>query len=344
MLSHKKKLIDLYSDYFGKSPEKITQLKGDGSDRSIYRLQCSGETVIGISGENHAENLAFVQFSNHFAHYDLPVPKIYTTQLADGIYLEEDLGSETLFDRISKVKEKSSDNILNLYRKVIVWLPGFQVVAAKDLDFSYCYQYREFSRDAMLWDLQYFRHRFLDIFYDGEFCEADLLKDFRVFTDYLSHADSHFFLYRDFQSRNIMLKNDRPYFIDYQSGRRGALQYDLASLLYDAKARLPENIREELIDFYLECVQKYVEIDSAQFMQYFYEFVLMRILQALGAFGFLSTVKGKTQFNAGIPLALANIASIMDKVAVLKKLPTLKKILSQLTKDKNEKRFANTYL
>ncbi|NOY59511.1 MAG: phosphotransferase [Calditrichaeota bacterium] len=343
MLSQKKRLIDLYSDHFGKSPEKITQLKGDGSDRSIYRLQYSGETVIGISGENPAENLAFVQFSNHFANCDLPVPKIYTTHLADGIYLEEDLGSETLFDRISKEKKKSSDTVLNLYRKVIEWLPKFQIVAAKDLDFSFCYQYREFSRDAMLWDLQYFRHRFLDIFYDGEFGEADLLNDFRFFTDYLSHADSDFFLYRDFQSRNIMLKNDRPYFIDYQSGRRGALQYDLASLLYDAKARLPENIREELIDFYLECVQKYAQIDSAKFMQYFYGFVLIRILQALGAFGFLSKVKGKTQFNAGIPLALANIASVMDKVTVLKRMPALKTILDQLTKEQNEKRFADTH-
>ena len=215
MPSTKIKLTELYTRHLGKPPEKIIQLKGDGSDRSIFRLYGSAKTVIGISGENHAENLAFVQFSNHFAEHDLPVPKIYATQLAKGIYLEEDLGSETLFDRISKVKERSSDAVLNLYRKVIEWLPKFQIVAAKDLDFSFCYQYREFSRDAMLWDLQYFRHRFLDIFYDGEFFEADILKDFRIFTAYRSHADSYFFLYLDFQSRNIMLTSDHPYFIFY---------------------------------------------------------------------------------------------------------------------------------
>ncbi len=333
--------MKLYSDYFGKAPAKITQLKGDGSDRSIYRIVCDNKSVIGIHGENHAENLAFIQFSRHFANYELPVPRIYVEQLASGIYLEEDLGDLTLFDRISKVN-KSSRTVLNLYQNVIEWLIRFQILASKDFDYSYCYQYAHFSREAMLWDLQYFRHRFLDITYNENLNEEGLEKDFRFLANYLSQADSHYFLYRDFQSRNIMLQGEKPYFIDYQSGRRGALQYDLASLLYDAKAKLPQNIREYLIDFYLERANQTAKIDSVKFVKYFYGFVLLRILQALGAFGFLAKVKGKTQFEAGIPLAISNIQEIMERVLVLNKMPTLKMILLQLVKENNEKQFKNT--
>ena len=210
--------------------------------QNVYR------SVIGVAGDNRAENEAFVYFSKHFHSFGLPVPAIYAEDLDNGVYLEQDLGLFTLFEWMSPLKESEGfgESIISMYQKVLSWLPIFQLSAGRSLDYSYCYQHASFGRESMTWDLRYFQHRFLAPFYSSAVDSRALEADFAKLVNHLLEAPSGYFLYRDFQSRNVMILDNEPHFIDYQSGRRGALQYDVASLLFDAKANVPQAVRELL--------------------------------------------------------------------------------------------------
>ncbi len=264
----------LFHKTYGSVPASIVQLKGDGSDRHIFRLADEERTVIGIWSEDYALNLAFVEFSRHFSRYGLRVPAIYAEDLSQGVYLEQDLGDWTLFDWMVALREKEgfSPRIEDMYRRVLEDLPLFQIVAGTTIDYDLCHQHREFGEESMAWDLHYFRHRFLEVFYKGPLDLAKLEGDFRRLRSFLLEEPRNYFMYRDFQSRNVMILNGQPYYIDYQSGRRGALQYDVASLLYDAKANIPEPTRMQLLEHYLKVVQQYATVDPQRFMHYFYGF------------------------------------------------------------------------
>ena len=333
-----KELEQLYQQTFNEPTDKIEKLKGDGSDRTIYRLFNSNQTVIGVHGKNPKENEAFIHLTNHFHNSNLQVPKILAQDLDNGIYLEQDLGDETLFSWMNKqgdmLSEDMPDDVRSMYKKVLSYLPIFQIKSGKEVDFAICYQHIEFGRESMMWDLHYFKQNSLNVFYKQQIDNWQLEKDFQKLVNYLLLAPHKYFLYRDFQSRNIMIKDNSPHFIDYQSGRRGALQYDLASLLYDAKANLPQKFREELLQTYLQETKKHENISEEIFMKYFYEFALIRILQALGAYGFLGIVKDKPHFLKSIPFALKNLQIILDKKTQLDELPTLRKILTELSQDK----------
>ncbi len=329
-------LAQLYEKTYGQPPATIVQLKGDGSDRLIFRLADQGRSVIGIWSEDHALNEAFLEFSRHFAHHHLRVPTIYAQDLAHGVYLEQDLGDWTLFDWMVAVREKEgfSERITAMYRKVLEDLPLFQIVAGKSIDYDLCHQHREFGEDSMAWDLHYFRHRFLEVFYKGKLSWSALEGDFRKLRAFLLEEPRQYFMYRDFQSRNVMIVEGVPYYIDYQSGRRGALQYDVASLLYDAKANIPEPIRQELLAHYLDWVQQFAQVDRERFMHYFYGFVLIRMMQAFGAYGYLSVVKGKKHFFRSVPYAIRNLELLLEKdLPLLRQLPTLRTVYEGLVSD-----------
>src|SRR6185436_135557 len=198
------------------------------------------------------ENMAFLEFTKHFRRHGLPVPESYSEELDEGAYLEEDLGDTTLFQYLSKNRtgENIAPEVVDAYRKAIAALPRFQVEAGRDLNFKVCYPRESFDRQSISWDLNYFKYYFLRLA-GISFNEQALEDDFSSLTDFLLSADRDYFLYRDFQSRNIMLCGDQPFFLDYQGGRKGALHYDIASLLYDAKADLPPELRQELLDQYL---------------------------------------------------------------------------------------------
>lgn len=321
-------LRNIFYQCFDVYPDTVTALKGDGSDRQIFRLRTMEQTVIGISGHNFAENDAFVSFTNHFENHGLPVPHIYCYDSGHGLYLEEDLGDETLFDWLSthRFHPDFKHQRASLYRRVLEFLPRFQIEAGQSIDFSRCYQTPAFETDAMLRDLLYFQSSFLQRFSNKPWNEKALLADFNTLIHRLLEQKTVFFLYRDFQSRNIMLQNGEPSFIDYQSGRRGALQYDLASLLYDAKADLPEELRDELLEVYLEEAARYVRIQVNEFKNYFYDFVLIRVLQALAAFSFLAHEKGKSYFLGSIPYGLANVQILLEKSKALQKMDELRRI------------------
>jgi aminoglycoside/choline kinase family phosphotransferase len=295
-----------------------------GSGRKIIRLSGEKSSAIGILYDVREENVAFLEFSRHFRRHGLPVPEIYAEDLDHGAYLEEDLGGTTLFEFLSKNRtaEKIAPQVVEAYRKVIAVLPRFQVEAGRDLNYKVCYPRASFDRQSIAWDLNYFKYYFLRLA-GIAFNEQALEDDFDRLTEFLLSAGHDYFLYRDFQSRNIMWRDGQPFFLDYQGGRKGALQYDVASLLYDAKADLPPELRQQLLDHYLDAVAGFIKLDRDEFMHYYYAYVYVRILQALGAYGFRGFYERKAHFLQSVPYALRNLRWLLHHVTLPIALPTL---------------------
>ncbi len=326
-------LEDLFHRHTGARPQSTIELKAHGSDRKIFRMAEGKQSLIGIYNADRAENLAFLSFSKHFHKWNLPVPEIYAEDLERGIYLEEDLGDATLFSFLNEERKPHgfSENVLALYRKAVAALPCFQIQAGKDLDYSVCYPRGRFDRQSMMWDLNYFKYYFLKLA-KISFNEQELEDDFNTFTGFLLEAEQHYFLYRDFQSRNIMIREGEPYFIDYQGGRRGALQYDVASLLFDAKADLPFDVRAELLQLYLEAAAKLLPLSAEHFLRYYYGYVLIRILQALGAYGFRGFYERKTHFLQSVPYAIRNLEFVLRHAEFPVKMPALIDVLHRMVR------------
>jgi aminoglycoside/choline kinase family phosphotransferase len=274
-------------------------------------MQGESGSVIGAHNEDVRENTAFSSFTEHFRKMGLPVPEMLADDPDNRIYLISDLGDMTLYALLTLHRSASSEDIfpeeiLEIYKKALTWLPVFQVKASKDLDYSVCYPRAAFDRQSMMWDLNYFKYYFLKLA-KIPFDEQALEDDFSSLCDLLLEADSDFFLFRDFQSRNIMVVNDEPWFIDYQGGRKGALQYDVASLLTDGKADLPHQVRETLLQYYLEKLSQIYPVNKEEFLKTYSGFSLIRILQALGAYGFRGYYENKPHFLLSIPYALHNL-------------------------------------
>src|SRR6202030_3294319 len=319
-------LKKLFEQRFHTLPSLIQPLQGElgGSGRKIVRLATDAVSTIGILYGVHEENAAFLEFSRHFRKHGLPVPEIYAEDLSQGAYLEEDFGDTSLFDFLSENRagEKIAPAAVEAYRNVVVALPRFQIEAGRDLDYSVCYPRGSFDRQSIAWDLNYFKYYFLRLA-GIPFNEQALEDDFDSLTTFLLSADRDYFMYRDFQSRNIMLRDGQPFFLDYQGGRKGALQYDIASLLYDAKADLPPELRQHLLDLYISEVSRFVKIDRERFLHHYYAYVYVRILQALGAYGFRGFYERKAHFLQSVPYALNNLRWLMHNVKLAIALPTL---------------------
>jgi aminoglycoside/choline kinase family phosphotransferase len=319
-------LPKLFEQKFNVQPARIEPLQGElgGSGRKIIRLSSEKSSAIGILYGVPEENAAFLEFSRHFRRHGLPVPEIYAEDLAQGAYLEQDLGDTTLFEFLSK--NRQGENIekpaVEAYQRVVTVLPRFQVEAGGDLNYDVCYPRGSFDRQSISWDLNYFKYYFLRLA-GIPFNEQALEDDFDRLTDFLLKADCRYFMYRDFQSRNIMLREGQPFFLDYQGGRKGALQYDIASLLYDAKADLPPALRQQLLDLYLDKLSTFIELDRETFLHYYYSYVYVRILQALGAYGFRGFYERKAHFLQSVPYALKNLRWLLHNVKLPIAVPTL---------------------
>jgi aminoglycoside/choline kinase family phosphotransferase len=319
-------LKKLFEQHFHAPPERILPLQGElgGSGRKIIRLSGAKSNAIGILYDVREENTAFLEFSRHFHRHGLPVPEIYAEDLEQGAYLEEDLGDTSLFEFLSKNRKGSgiAPLAVEAYRKVVEVLPRFQVEAGRDLNYEVCYPIASFDRQSIAWDLNYFKYYFLRLA-GIPFSEQALENDFGRLTDFLLSAPHDYFLYRDFQSRNIMLRDGQPFFLDYQGGRKGALQYDIASLLYDAKADLPTELRQQLLDHYLDTLATHIKLDREEFMRHYYAYVYVRILQALGAYGFRGFYERKAHFLQSVPYALKNLRWLLHNVTLPIGLPAL---------------------
>ena len=316
----------LFEERFHLPVEQLQPLQGElgGSGRKIIRLIGGSYKAIGILYDVREENVAFLEFSRHFRQHGLPVPEIYGDDLAHGAYLEEDFGDLTLFDFLSKNRDhdKIAPPVVEAYRKVVAVLPRFQIEAGRDLNYKVCYPRASFDRQSIAWDLNYFKYYFLRLA-EIPFNEQVLENDFSRLSKFLLNAEHDYFLYRDYQSRNVMLRDGQPYFLDYQGGRKGALQYDIASLLYDAKADLPPELRQQLLDRYIDQVSGFIPLDRETFLRYYYAYVYVRIMQALGAYGFRGFYERKVHFLQSVPYALKNLRWLLHNVELPIALPTL---------------------
>jgi aminoglycoside/choline kinase family phosphotransferase len=344
-MNKKKKelLIKFYEEWANESVVEFTSLPQSGSYREYYRIKSSTKRALGVYNADFKENTAFLEFTRHFASLNLPVPAVYSIDIDKNLYLIEDFGDRTLFSYLIELRSKtgSQGELLKIYKKVIDHLPLFQVEGGKDLDYNFCYPRAQFDRQSMMWDLNYFKYYFLKlgkIFFD----EQELETDFNTFTDYLLSTNCGYFLYRDFQSRNIMIKDGEPYFIDYQGGRKGALQYDLASLLFDAKAELTPSIRSELLEYYITVIKKHTVIDDSEFKQMFYGYVLIRILQAMGAYGFRGFYERKEHFLKSIPPAIENLSWLLKNVSLPVEIPHLITSLEKIVDSQELKQFRDS--
>jgi len=319
-------LKKLFEQHFRSPVERIQPLKGElgGSARKLIRLSGGEHTAIGVLYDVREENVAFVEFSRHFRRQGLPVPEIYAEDLSHDAYLEEDLGDTTLFEFLIKNRlgENIAPQVVEAYRKVVAFLPRFQIEAGRSLNYKLCYPRSSFDRQSIAWDLNYFKYYFLQLA-GIPFNEQELEKDFRRLTNFLLAAPRDYFLYRDFQSRNVMLRDGEPFFLDYQGGRKGALQYDIASLLYDAKADLPPELRQQWLDYYLDVLSGFIELDREAFMHHYYAYAYVRIMQAMGAYGFRGFYERKTHFLQSVPYALKNVRWLLHHVELPVVLPAL---------------------
>ena len=325
-------LSQMFTRFTGEKVETTDMLPPSGSYRKYVRFTANGKSALGVYNSDRKENEAFIGFSEHFFKQGLKVGQVFDQDLDNDIYLVEDLGNTTLFDFLqsNRIEGDFTDNLMEIYKKTIEELVLFQLKGSEGLNFELCYPRKAFDRQSMQWDLHYFKYYFLKLA-QIPFDEQALEEDFQSLMDFLLEAEHHYFLYRDFQSRNVMVKNGEPWFIDYQGGRKGALQYDLASLLYDGKADIPVDVREELFDYYIEVLKKHKDVDKTAFKNHFVGYVYIRIMQAMGAYGFRGFYENKEHFLKSIPFALKNITYLLNNHPLPIEIPELTKVLDALT-------------
>ena len=319
-------LTKLFEQRFHSPVVQVQPLDGhlSGSGRKLTRLTNGKVSAIGVLYNVREENGAFLEFSRYFRRHGLPVPEIYGEDLEHDAYLEEDLGDTTLFEFLSANRDgaKIAGPVIEAYRKVVTVLPRFQIEAGRGVNYNVCYPRSSFDRQSIAWDLNYFKYYFLRLA-GVPFNEQALEDDFGRLTEFLLKADGDYFLYRDFQSRNVMLRDSRPWFVDYQGGRKGALQYDIASLLFDSKADLPPELRQQLLEDYLGRLSDFIRLERDAFMRYYYAYVYVRLMQALGAYGFRGFYEQKTHFLQSVPYALKSLRWLLEHVELPIALPTL---------------------
>lgn len=327
-----KKLIQLFETWAGEAVETHELLPLSGSDRRYVRLASATKKAIGTHHIDGRENEAFVAFTKYFVAKKLPVPRLFAEQLADNIYLLEDLGDQNLLDTLEKnrTSETISPQVIELYKQSLAALADLQNVG-DDFPYELCCQRQAFDKQAIIDDLHYFKYYFLKVC-KLPFDELALEKDFHALADFLMLADTSFFLFRDCQARNIMIVNNKPYFIDYQGGMRGSLYYDPASLLSQAKANLPETLREHLITYYFNVLkEKNINPkDKAPADQLYEGYKLIRLIQVLGSYGFRGLFEGREHFLKSIPFGLQNVKDFFERSNLPLGLPCLKDCLLRL--------------
>lgn len=321
-------LNELYKNFTGNDATEIAEMPSSGSNRRYFRLK--GEhTLIGVVGTSVEENNAFIYMSAHFAQKGLPVPKVLICSDDHIAYLQEDLGDTILYNAIEKgrLTRVFGEEEKRLLVKTIRKLPDIQFAGADGMDFSHCYPAPAFNSRSIMWDLNYFKYCFLKA--TGlEFLEDKLEDDFQRLTDVLMRSSSATFMYRDFQSRNVMIKDDEPWFIDFQGGRKGPVYYDVASFLWQAKANFPDSLRHELLKEYIDALRKYQPVNEPYFHAQLHHFVLFRTLQVLGAYGFRGYFEKKPHFMQSVPFAIANLRELLK--VPYPEYPYLSKVLTDL--------------
>ncbi len=328
----------LFESIGNHTADRIEKLPQSGSDRIYFRIYSGAETYIATYNHHRKETQTFVYFSRHFHKAGLPVPAILAVNADDTIYIQEDLGTESLLNQLEK--HGHGDYVYGLFQKSLAALARVQILGDKGLDYSYCLTAKEFGKQAILSDLLYFKYYFLDTLqlpYDKQ----AMIDDFDALSTYLTRTENKYFMFRDFQSRNIIVKNDEVNFIDYQGGMKGALQYDVASALWQAKAELSEQWKNSLLEYYMDEVDKLLQrpIDRITFVSQYNGYVLIRLLQVMGAYGFRGLFERKAHFLASIPLALRNLKFFIEHKRVGIVTPEFDRVLHLVVSDEMIARF-----
>lgn len=324
------KLKDLFESYTGQRATEVEELTSSGSNRRYFRLKGGNISIIGVVGTNKDENNAFIKLSRHFVEKGIRVPKVLAVSDDQMRYVQEDLGDDQLYKLVSHGRESGeySSYESHLLCQAMEALPKIQFKGAEGLDWSICYPEPAFSERMIMFDLNYFKYCFLKA--TGlEFNEVKLQEDFERLRDDLMSDMGETFMCRDFQSRNVMVKDGEPYFIDFQGGRKGPIYYDVASFVWQARARYPETLRKEMVQTYLKSLKGYMPVDEEFFYERLRLFILFRSLQVLGAYGFRGYFEKKPHFLASVPFALSNLRKLLQKP--FESYPYLNSILSKLT-------------
>ena len=327
-----KRLSSLYSKYFGCCPETVSAITGSASNRSYYRLVSEAGRCIGVIGTDREENNAFVTLARHFSSKGIPVPEIYSVSDDGMVYIQEDLGGISLYDLLLSARkgQTSWDEVEALLCRTMSLLPKIQYEGAEGLDFSICYPQPSFDRQNVMFDLNYFKYCFLKA--TGlEFKEVLLQQDFERLADDLLLHDTDTFMYRDFNVRNVMVKEGSPYFIDFQGGRRGPVCYDVASFVWQARAAYDDDLKEKLVQSYVDALTAYAEVHRDTFKADLKLFRLFRLLQVLGTYGFRGWTEHKAAFVVSIPSAISNLKELLSELPS-DSYPYLMQVLKQLVR------------
>ncbi|CAN5368272.1 RNase adapter RapZ [soil metagenome] len=328
----------LFHQYCKDAITEIETIPQSGGDRVYYRIKTAGGSFIATTNYNIKENEAFLYFSEQFKKCGSPVPEIYAVNESKTGYLQQDMGETSLLNILEQ--EGFTDHVYSLFQKSLLALAGLQVNGDSELDYTYCITSSAFGKQAILSDLLYFKYYFLDtlkIAYDKE----KLVDEFETLSNNLFNTEHKYFMFRDFQSRNIIVKDDAVHFIDYQGGMKGAVQYDVASLLWQAKANLTDEWKNSLLQYYISCLETLLQqpIDKARFEEEYNGYVLIRLLQVLGAYGFRGLFERKAHFLTSIPLALQNLKWFMQHKKGGLGLPEFERLLHLVVADEVVKKF-----
>jgi aminoglycoside/choline kinase family phosphotransferase len=328
----------LFQTFKGKAADRIEKLPQSGSDRTYFRIYLDDETFIATYNQNIQENRTFINFSMHFRQRDLPVPEILAISDDVSIYIQEDLGTESLLDKLTE--HGHGDYAYGLFQKSLKQLARIQILGDHGLNYDWCLTAKEFGKQAILSDLLYFKYYFLDTL-KQPYDKQAMLDDFDALSTYLTRTQHKYFMFRDFQSRNIIVKNEEVYFIDYQGGMHGALQYDVASMLWQAKAELSDEWKRSLLNYYMDEVDNLLPqpMNRSTFVHQYNGYVLIRLLQVLGAYGFRGFFQRKAHFLSSIPLALHNLQWFVKNMDLGIDLPEFNKVLKVMVGEEMIQRF-----
>ncbi|MCC6722241.1 MAG: phosphotransferase [Bacteroidia bacterium] len=339
MQDFKQLISELYKKTFNNNPEEIVLLEQSGSDRKYFRVWQKDKSIIATASENIFENETFFYFAEHFRLNNISVPQIIAISDDKKIYFQSDFGDVNLLDLI--LKEGHNELIYKLLQKALLNLINIQIDGDKNLDYNKYSNNGTFGKQAIFSDLLYFKYYFADTL-KIEYNKEKLLEDFDNLSSHLANTDYRYFMFRDFQSRNIMVKEDELFFIDFQGGMKGAVQYDIASFLWQAKANLPHEWKEQLLEFYIENFEKKLQtsINRNRFKNQYNCFVLVRLLQVLGAYGFRGIFERKTHFLDSIAPALRNLLCYKNNNKLDIELPELAKLIETITSNEIQNKFS----
>ncbi len=328
----------LYKTIHPQDWDQIQKIPQSGGDRIYFRIIQGNQSWIATFNTNIKENDTFIYFAGHFYAKGLPVPNVLAINQDHSIYLQADLGTVSLLEVLEK--EGKTDYVFGLFQKSLKALAKLQVQGGQGLDYNYCLTSHEFGKHSILTDLLYYKYYFLDTL-QYPYDKQTLIDEFELLSDQLASKQFNHFMFRDFQSRNIIVNNDEVYFIDFQGGMQGGLSYDVASLLWQAKAELPIEWKEKLLDYYIQEVQQLLPtpIDIVQFKKQYHGFVLLRLLQVLGAYGFRGLFERKAHFLTSIPLGLNNLKNFLQVYKLDKDTPVFAGILDWMVGDEVIQRF-----